>query len=532
MFISELILIIKILGFNTKTDMYQALENVFDFSYIFIALNYLLKTNKDKLKNIVKVCFVFIALLNFTMYLLLISGVSPFLEKFNVSFFMGLNILLSLAISLYLMKTKKQTPQASSFMLIALCALLSFIPKLKEITTVGYLLSTIILYIKTIKLDYMNKYCFNLLALEELYQSNLEPKAAIIKLSTQNPDAYVTSYGFKVFKLDDGIFAVLDYNSSKRKLNIVTHPDKSIFKELYYLRIKDKSLAFFTLLNAKQILSNNLAFENIIYEEDVLPVKEEKYIYNLLNEAITSKQVLTFYQPIYSTEDKSFTSVEILARLYDKENDRIIYPDSFVPIAQKYNLMNKIDLLVLNNACKLLSTADLFLNGLKVVEFNISGSHISSFDVVKNIKSIISYYNLPTSYFNIEITEQEDLTDNALNNIKELKKLGFTFSLDDFGTGFSNISKVKDNKYDIIKLDKGIVLDAFASGKGSNAFTLMNDSISLCKNQGRKIVAEGVETKQIAHYLSSSGINYLQGFYFSKPISEQDYVNFMLKNNL
>ena len=101
--------------------------------------------------------------------------------------------------------------------------------------------------------------------------------------------------------------------------------------------------------------------------------------------------------------------------------------------------------------------------------------------------------------------------------------------MDDFGTGYSNLSQMANTGFDIIKLDKSLIWPCFEDN-GEKPITILNSCIAMINGLGISIVAEGVETKEQADLLTEKGVEYLQGYYFSKPMNEQDYLNFVQNN--
>ena len=141
----------------------------------------------------------------------------------------------------------------------------------------------------------------------------------------------------------------------------------------------------------------------------------------------------------------------------------------------------------------------------------------------ESLKKIAQKYNVDFSVFNFEITETA-LSNNTLveSQIAHLKKRGAHVSLDDFGTGSSNLARLTHFPFTESKLDMSLVWNYFETRN-----PIMKDVITIFKNQGLKIVAEGVETKEMAMALSGMNCDYLQGYYFSKPLPEEDFCHFI-----
>ena len=134
---------------------------------------------------------------------------------------------------------------------------------------------------------------------------------------------------------------------------------------------------------------------------------------------------------------------------------------------------------------------------------------------------------------NLEITETAtaEASQKLLDNIQLLKGIGCSFSMDDFGTGYSNLSQMAEIDYDLIKIDKSLIWPCFDKNiekeKMEKAMVLLSNIITLVQKLDSGIVAEGVETEEMARVLTELNVKYLQGFYFSKPISEKEFKKYV-----
>ena len=136
-------------------------------------------------------------------------------------------------------------------------------------------------------------------------------------------------------------------------------------------------------------------------------------------------------------------------------------------------------------------------------------------------------YGIRSDEINIEVTETADDTASELmmrNMALIHENLGVELSLDDFGTGYSNLARVLSMPVGIIKFDRSMLLKAFESQRGKEVFSRLADAVHQI---GRKIVSEGVETEEQAEFVKSLGIEYIQGFYYAKPMPEADYIAFL-----
>lgn len=143
----------------------------------------------------------------------------------------------------------------------------------------------------------------------------------------------------------------------------------------------------------------------------------------------------------------------------------------------------------------------------------------------ERLTKILAEYDIPPAFINLEITETAALDSGEAfdTNVSALRESGFSFSMDDFGTGYSNLSQMNQMRYDLVKMDKSIIWDAFGKGNEKSEH-LLASVIRLLKAINVKIVAEGVETKEMTDYLTERGVDYLQGYYFSKPVNEDKFL--------
>ena len=258
-------------------------------------------------------------------------------------------------------------------------------------------------------------------------------------------------------------------------------------------------------------------------------IREFQQTVRLIKDAITDNRVEVFYQPIYSVRDKKFISAEALARLRDS-NGNIVMPGHFIPVAEEYGLIEKIGEIVFEKSCRALKESRMRKLGIKYVEVNLSVSQCENEKLAENFRNIMKSFNLPPETINLEITETSTLNQRniLLENMRSLKDLGCSFSLDDFGTGESNLNYIVDMPVDIVKFDRTMTQDYFVNER---AKLVMGATIRMIKELGLKIVAEGIETKEQLDCMIELGVDYIQGFYFSRPLPHDDFVSFIQARN-
>ncbi len=245
---------------------------------------------------------------------------------------------------------------------------------------------------------------------------------------------------------------------------------------------------------------------------------------SIIDAALANKKFEVYYQPIYSVEKKKFISAEALLRLND-EKYGFIPPDLFIAAAEKSGAIHKIGDYVFEEVCRFISGPDFGRLGLEYIEINLSVAQCMQTDLADKVLDIMKRFRVPPERINLEITETAaNYAQNILMaNIEKLISAGISFSLDDYGTGYSNIKSVASLPLKIVKLDKSFV------GEEDNPkmWIVLQNTIKMLKDMDMHIVVEGVETEHLVKKFSALDCEYIQGYYFSKPIPENDFIKFM-----
>ena len=268
-----------------------------------------------------------------------------------------------------------------------------------------------------------------------------------------------------------------------------------------------------------------------VIDVDSLDLSTEEYMRKVdekVRRAVSDGNLEVYYQPIYSIKEKKFVSAEALVRLHD--GDRFIPPDLFITVAENNGSIVEIDDYVIQQVCRMISTRNINDLGIRYIELNLSVSDMLQDDIAGKLTKITERYQVHPSQINLEITETSDDTFTGVveANVMRLSHLGFNFSLDDFGTGYSSLSRIIMMPFDIIKLDKTIVQSPFtmeSDYERNNAMTLLVSSADMIKQIGAETVAEGVETTEQLNMMEELGVEFIQGYYYARPMPESDFVN-------
>lgn len=250
----------------------------------------------------------------------------------------------------------------------------------------------------------------------------------------------------------------------------------------------------------------------------------------IISNAISNDRFQMYYQPIYSTVEKRFVSAEALIRLNDREYG-FISPTLFIPLAEKTGSIHAIGDWVLRDVFRFMSENNLNELGLKYIEINLSASQCIEPDLVDRIEYLLELYNLMPEQVSLELTETAADIDPEIvdRNVKKLHNMGIRFALDDYGTGYSNIRRVVSLPIDQVKLDKSFVEKI----DDPQMWTVIEDTISMLKEMGKEVLIEGVETEEVAKRFLElpcdlfQGCEYIQGFYFCKPLPEDEFLSFI-----
>ena len=248
--------------------------------------------------------------------------------------------------------------------------------------------------------------------------------------------------------------------------------------------------------------------------------RREGHILQIMQQALVNRTFQVYYQPIYSTTEKRFTSAEALIRLYD-EGMGFISPEEFIPMAEKNGMILQIGEFVFRTVCEMMARERIWEKGIEYVEVNLSVVQCMQEDICEMLYGIMDEYGVPYNCINLEVTETTLARDILWATMERMSVGGVTFSLDDYGTGYSNLTNVIKHPFHIIKLDKSMIWYAM---ENEAAMRALKHTVVMMRDLGMHIVAEGVETEEQMNILTQIGCEYLQGYYFSRPVPEKDFL--------
>ncbi len=241
--------------------------------------------------------------------------------------------------------------------------------------------------------------------------------------------------------------------------------------------------------------------------------------------ALANNGVEVYFQPIYNIAKKKFTAAEALLRIKDHKGD-VIMPGRFIPIAEESGLIVPLGREVFRQVCELLAEGEVQKLGIKTLTVNLSMVQFSDEQPAKFVQEMTAEYGIDPSQVEFEITETADsaLQQNVLKNMETLIDAGFNFALDDFGTGRSNLDYFVVMPISVIKFDYRFTHWYFDNERSRE---VMIGTMELIKRMGLPIVMEGVETKEELDAMTKLGASYIQGFYFTKPLPKDEFLNYL-----
>ena len=265
-----------------------------------------------------------------------------------------------------------------------------------------------------------------------------------------------------------------------------------------------------------------LFFTEDLYEE----YKERNKLELHQNKALENGEFKLYLQPKINTITNKIAGAEALTR-WSYNNERMIYPNIFIPLFESNGFIKTLDLHVFENVCKFQrKIMDLGYDPV-TISVNLSMYQTNLDEYFNKINEIREKYDVPAKYLEIEITESTYVKkiDNVINLMRKLHKSGYQVSMDDFGTGYSNLSSLATFDFDTIKLDKNFC----SNTENVRERTILQFVVGLAKSLNIKILCEGVETEELVNFLKNIGCTLIQGYYFDKPMPADDLLNKYLK---
>ncbi|MDE6320592.1 MAG: EAL domain-containing protein, partial [Lachnospiraceae bacterium] len=285
---------------------------------------------------------------------------------------------------------------------------------------------------------------------------------------------------------------------------------------------------FKTLMTFGMDFHEKLKFEGrVMHVEEVFHkglLEIQGNIDKIIEDALEFKRFQIYYQPIYSVEKGKFVSAEALLRLFDPTYG-FVSPEILVTAAERSGAIHRIGDYVLEEVCRFIADDEFRSLGLEYIEVNLSVKQCLRVNLADKILGIMAKHRVSTEYINLEITETAagDTQEVMTENLRRLHRAGVSFSLDDYGTGYSNIKRVVQLPLKIIKLDKTFVDEQ----DNPKMRVVLKNTVAMLKDMDMEIVVEGIETQEMVDFFAELQCDFIQGYFFSKPIPKPEFISFI-----
>ena len=238
-----------------------------------------------------------------------------------------------------------------------------------------------------------------------------------------------------------------------------------------------------------------------------------KYVVENIDRAIEHKWIKVYYQPVIRSLTGALCSMESLTRWDDPEIG-FLMPKQFIRPLEKSHQIYKVDCFVVEQVCADIHDRILLGKPVVPVSINLSRLDFTLCDMLDVVEKAVARYNVSREYIHIEVTESMIASDEALMRrvIDDFKKTGYEVWMDDFGSGYSSLTLLKDYNFDLLKMDMN-----FLTSLSEKSKKVLQSVVLMAKELGIKTLAEDVETEEEMAFLKEIGCGKLQGYYFGKP---------------
>lgn len=327
------------------------------------------------------------------------------------------------------------------------------------------------------------------------------------------------------YKSEDEIFSRLVIRSNDSLYNVKQSPDYYRFDVVYGLYMMEENVpiseAIAKAITARQTLKGYTGVRYAIYNE-VIQKKEEEtsIIKNNIEFGIKNHEFVPYYQPKYSLTSKELVGFEALAR-WQQSAEIIKNPEYFLSTLKETYSIIELDFQIIQRVCENIRSAIKQGKEIHPISINLSIAHLMTTNFIERLVSLIRYYEIPCSYLGFEISEKYYVyyNEEITSLIRELKELGFSIIIDDFGSQCSSLNMLRDLDIDAIKLN---TTKLNPNCSGNKETIILKALIQMAKELNISIYAHKVETKEQAEYYTDLGCEAAQGFYFSRPLPFHD----------
>ena len=329
--------------------------------------------------------------------------------------------------------------------------------------------------------------------------------------------------GYSMFRYDDDQVIAICHNVEQRQFQKMVDYAKELIQEMdfeisYGYSWKQEPLLSEAINEAESYLAIQRTY---LEKENAAAKKLEQKIENDILREIREGNFRMFLQPKVNIHTKKTVGAEALIRLYHSEKG-FISPAKFIPVLEQQNEVHLIDLFILSRAFQFQKAARDAGREMIPISVNFSKNTLIYPKLMEYIKEQCELYGMPDRMIRIEITETISNMDHMeVNNIaRALHTIGFSISMDDFGTQYSNMAVLTQFDFDTVKIDRSMILNIVNDEKNR---LILKHTVAMLKELGMEIVIEGVETEEQVNVLAELGCDIVQGFFFGRPDAEEKF---------
>ena len=263
-------------------------------------------------------------------------------------------------------------------------------------------------------------------------------------------------------------------------------------------------------------------------EELRAKIIREQNIINEMEHALETGEFVVYFQPKYELDHCRPSGAEALVR-WKKADGTIVSPGDFIPVFESNGFIIRLDYYVWDQVCQFIKNNLAHRGDFEVISVNVSRVNLYNPDFLESLVNLVEKYKIPPKYLNLELTESAFSDDARMiqNAVDYLHKAGFTILMDDFGSGYSSLNVLKDIDIDVLKIDMRFLSKGSSEERGEK---ILEAVIKMAKSLDMLVIAEGVEEEKQVKMLKRLGCDYIQGYYFAKPMPKKDYVKLLQKS--
>lgn len=333
----------------------------------------------------------------------------------------------------------------------------------------------------------------------------------------------------------DVFMVVTEYNEEEelvtfiQQLNARINSYKDVKLQMSYgvYTVEDKEMELRQMEDraamARRAAKDNILTNILFYREQFKELLyNRKFIDENMQAAITERQFKMYLQPKYSIAKNEIIGAEALVRWLHPERG-MIYPDQFIPIIEENGFIIKLDYYIWEEACRFIKKCENAGITSCPISVNVSRAHLHDNECITVLTDMIKRNDIPKKMLELEITETANDQQISLRAL-QLKEEGFTLLMDDFGSGYSSLSILLETPFDVIKLDRIFMENMMISNKGR---LILEQIVTMADKLNLGLLAEGVETKEQVDLLKKIGCDQVQGYYYAKPMPEEEFFSLL-----